>query len=322
MTKKILVTGGAGFIGSHLCEALVKEGHNVVAVDNFDPFYPREQKEEFIKWLKTQSNFTLVEADVRDREKMEEIFAEHKFEHIFHLAGRGGIRHSKENPYFYLDDIGMGSLVTLETAARHGVKSIVNASTSSVYAQTDGSASKENSDTDHPGSVYTAAKKASELLAHAYHVLYGMSVINVRFFSVYGPRCRQDMIIYRFSKKILSGEPILDFYPDPKRDFTYISDIVDGLIKTLDLPHNSYEVLNLGYGSPRAVTDSIRVLEEVFGKKAVMGERIETPASDMAVTNADTTRAQALLNWKPKVSLEEGVRLFAEWYLNNPQFIA
>ncbi len=320
MTNTILVTGGAGFIGSHLCEALVKEGHSVVAVDNFEPFYPRKQKEEFIKWLMTQPNFTLVEADVRDREKMEQVFAEHKFDHIFHLAGRGGIRHSKENPFFYLDDIAMGTLVILESAAKHGVKSIVNASTSSVYAQTDGTPSKEDADTNHPGSVYTAAKKSAELLAHAYHVLYGISVINVRFFSVFGPRCRQDMIIYKFSKKIMAGEPILDFYPDPKRDFTYVSDIVAGLVATMNLPEKSYEVLNLGNGNPRAVTDSIKVLEEVLGKKAVMGDRVETPASDMAVTNADTSRAQKLLKWKPEVSLEEGVKLFAEWYLNTPQF--
>ena len=318
--KKILVTGGAGFIGSHLCETLVKDGHEVIAVDNFESFYPRKQKEEFIKWLLNQPNFTLVEADIRNKEKMEEVFSNHKLDHIYHLAGRGGIRHSKEDPFFYLDDIAMGTLVILETAAKHGVRSFVNASTSSVYAQTDGSPSSEESNTDHPGSVYAAAKKSAELLAHAYNTLYGMSVTNVRFFSVYGPRCRQDMIIYRFSKKILTGEPILDFYPDPKRDFTYISDIVSGLVATMNLPDNSYEVINLGYGNPRAVTDSIKILEEVLGKKAIMGDRIETPASDMAVTNADTSRAQELLNWKPKINLEEGAKLFAEWYLNTPQF--
>jgi UDP-glucuronate 4-epimerase len=298
---------------------LVRRGYSVVAVDNFDSFYPRAQKEEFIKWLKTQPAFTLVEADVRDRAKMDDLFSMGKFDAVFHLAGRGGIRHSKEDPFFYLDDIAMGTLVVLESAAKHGVRMLVNASTSSVYAQTDGTSSKEDSDTNHPGSVYTAAKKAAELLAHAYQVLYPMSIVNVRFFSVYGPRCRQDMIIYKFSKKILAGEPILDFYPDPKRDFTYVSDIVDGLVSMLELPENTYEVLNLGYGEPRAVTDSIKVLEKVLGKKAIMGARVPMPLSDMAVTNADTTRAQALLKWKPKVSLEEGARMFAEWYLANPQ---
>ena len=166
MNKKILITGGAGFIGSHLCEALVKLGHYVVAVDNFDPFYPREQKKEFIKWLLTQPNFTLVEADVRDKERMEELFSKRNFDFIYHMAGRGGIPHSKKEPFFYLDDIAKGTLVILECAAKFGVKMIVNASTSSVYAQTDGSPSSEDSDTDHPSSVYTAAKKAAELLCH------------------------------------------------------------------------------------------------------------------------------------------------------------
>jgi len=320
--KKILVTGGAGFIGSHLCEDLVKKGHSVVAIDNFDPMYPRAQKEHNLIWLKEQKNFTLVEADVRDKKKMEKTFSKYKFDHIFHLAGRGGIPQSKKDPFFYLDDIATGTLVTLESAAKHGVKMIVNASTSSVYAQTNGTPSKESDDTDKPGSVYTAAKKAAELLCHTYHVLYNIGVVNVRFFSVYGPRCRQDMIIYKFSRKILAGETILDFQPDPKRDFTYVSDIVSGLVATLELPQETYEVLNLGFGQPRAVTDSIKVLEEALGKKAIMGERVPSPPSDMAVTNADTSRAQTILKWKPKVNLEKGVKKFAEWYLNNPQFIS
>lgn len=247
--KKILVTGGAGFIGSHLCEDLAKRGHIVVAVDNFDPMYPRAQKEENMKWLKEQQNFTLIEADVRDRKKMEEVFEKNKFDFVYHLAGRGGIPQSKLDPFFYVDDIVVGTTVILECAAKSGVQMMVNASTSSVYAQTTGDASKESDDTDHPGSVYTAAKRGAELLCHAYHVLYGMGVINVRFFSVYGPRGRQDMIIYKFTKKILNGEPILNYQPDPKRDFTYVSDIVAGLVAMMDLPANTYEVLNLGNGT-------------------------------------------------------------------------
>lgn len=320
MSKKILVTGGAGFIGSHLCEALVGKGYTVIAIDNFDPMYPRAQKEENIKWLKTQKNFILIEADVRDREKMEEIFSKYKVDHIFHLAGRGGIPQAKKDPFFYLDDIAMGTLVILETAVRHSVKMIVNASTSSVYAQTKGKPSKETDDTDKPGSVYTASKKAAELLGHAYHVLYGIGIINVRFFSVYGPRGRRDMIVYKFTEKILNGEPILNFQPDPKRDFTYVSDIVSGLVATLRLPKKTYEIVNLGYGKPVAVSKSIAVLEKALGKKAVMGKRMPSPPSDMAVTNADNTKAKKLLKWNPKVSLEEGAKKFAEWYLVTPQF--
>jgi len=321
--KNILVTGGAGFIGSHLCEALIKEGHSVVAVDNFDPtspLYPRAQKEQNLEWLTQQKDFTLIEADVRDRKRMDELFSTHAFDHVYHLAGRGGIRHSKDDPFFYVDDIIVGTLVVLECAAKNGVTSLINASSSSVYGQTTGEKSKETDDTDKSGSVYAASKKASELLCHAYHALYGMGIVNVRFFSVYGPRGRHDMIIYKFARMIEEGKPIPDFRPDPKRDFTYVSDIVDGLMAMLQLPPSSYEVMNLGGGRPIAVTDSIKLLEEALGKKAVMGEVVETPASDMAVTNADSTRARTLLHWEPKVKLEEGVLKFVEWYKNTHQF--
>lgn len=315
--KKILVTGGAGFIGSHLCEALIKKGCAVVAVDNFDPMYPRTQKMGHLKWLKKQKNFTLVEADVRNRKKMEQIFSKHKFSHVFHLAARAGIPQSKEDPCFYLDDNAMGTLVILECASKHGVKLMVNASTSSVYAQTKGKQSKETGDTDHPGSVYAASKKAAELLCHAYHVMYGIGIVNVRFFSVYGPRCRTDMIVRKFTKKILAHEPIFDMRPDPKRDFTYVSDIVDGLVRCLKLPKKTYEVMNLGYGRPVAVSSFIKLLEKTLGKKAVMGKRIPQPPSDMDVTNASTERARKVLGWKPKVRLEEGVKKFVAWYLQN-----
>lgn len=318
--KTILVTGGAGFIGSHLCESLIKSGHNVIAIDNFDPFYPRAQKEQNLVWLKMQENFKLLEADVRDAEKLDELFTQNKFDHVFHLAGRGGIPQSKIDPLFYLDDIARGTLVLLECMAKHKVPMIVNASTSSVYAQTNGEASKETDDVDHPGSVYTASKRAAELLCHSYHVLYNIGAINVRFFSVYGPRGRQDMIIYKFTKKILSGEPIINFQPDPKRDFTYVSDIVDGLVATLEVPQNTYAVINLGCGNPFSVSDSIKYLENELGKKAVMGETLTPPASDMAVTHADISFTKQFLNWEPRVTLEEGVKKFVEWYKETPQF--
>lgn len=318
--SKILVTGGAGFIGSHLCEDLVKRGHKVVAVDNFDPFYPRKQKEENLKWLKKQKSFSLFEADVRDKHLMDGIFSKNKFDFVYHLAGRGGIPQSKLDPFFYVDDIVVGTLNILESCVKHGVKTIVNASSSSVYAQTKGKPSKEADDTDKSGSVYTAAKKSSELLCYAYHNIYGLGVVNVRFFSVYGPRGRHDMIVYKFTKKILAGEPILDLQPDPKRDFTYVSDIVAGLTAMLKLPTKVYEVLNIGYGRPVAVTRSIKIIEKFLRKKAVMGKKVKSPPSDMAITNADTTRIKKLLHWKPKVKFEDGVKKFVEWYVSHPQY--
>ncbi len=320
MEQKILVTGGAGFIGSHLCEALVRIGHNVVAVDNFDPMYPRRQKEENLKWLKKQNNFSLVEGDVRDKKLMEEVFAKEKFDFVYHLAGRGGIPQSKKDPFFYVDDIVVGTLNILEACAKYKVKTIVNASTSSVYAQTKGKPSKETDDTDSPGSVYTAAKRAAELLCHAYHVLYGIGAVNVRFFSVYGPRGRQDMVVYKFTKNISEGKPILNYDPDPKRDFTYVGDIVSGLISMLDLPKDTYEVLNLGNGKPVEISKSIKIIEEILGKKAVMGETLKPPPSDMAVTNSDSSKAKKLLKWEAKVELKEGIQKFVEWYQTTTQF--
>lgn len=318
--SKILVTGGAGFIGSHLCEDLVKKGHKVVAVDNFDPFYPRKQKEENLKWLKKQKNFSLFEADVRDKHLMDMIFSKSKFDFVYHLAGRGGIPQSKLNPFFYVDDIVVGTLNILESCVKHSVKTIVNASSSSVYAQTKGKPSKEADDTNKPGSVYAATKKSSELLCYAYHNIYGLGVVNTRFFSVYGPRGRHDMIVYKFTKKILAGEPILNLQPDPKRDFTYVSDIIAGLTAMLKLPPKGYEVLNIGHGRPIAVTRSIKIIEKVLRKKAVMGKKVKSPSSDMAITNADTTYIKKLLHWKPKVKFEDGVKKFVEWYVSHPQY--
>jgi UDP-glucuronate 4-epimerase len=312
--KKILVTGGAGFIGSHLCEALVTRGHAVVAVDNFDPMYPRAEKERNLSWLRQQPNFTLIEADIRDVEQMEAVFRKDDVDRVFHLAGRGGIAQSNADPFFYLDEILRGTLVILECSARHGVGMIVNAGSSSVYATSKGKASKESDDTDRPASVYSACKKSAELLCHAYHVIYGVGVVNVRFFSVYGPRGRPDMVIYKVTKKIMAGEPILEVQPDPVRDFTYVSDIVDGLLGTLEVPRNTYEVINLGYGRPVPVSKSIKMLEKELGKNAVRGERVLPALSDVAMSKASSARARQLLHWQPKVRLEEGLKRFVEWY--------
>src|SRR5207249_4169541 len=193
---------------------------------------------------------------------------------------------SNADPFFYLDEILRGTLVILECSARHGVGMIVNAGSSSVYATSKGKASKESDDTDRPASVYAACKKSAELLCHAYHVIYGVGVVNARFFSVYGPRGRPDMIIHKLTKKIMAGEPILDIQPDPVRDFTYVSDIVDGLLATLRVPSNTYEVINLGRGRPVPVSRSIKILEKELGKNAVMGQRVPPAPSDMATSNA------------------------------------
>ena len=318
MPKKILVTGGAGFIGSHLCEAIIKKGHKVVAVDNFDPMYPRAQKKSHLTWLNKQKNFELIEADIRNKKKMDKIFAKHKFSNVFHLAARAGIPPSKLNPFFYFDNNSVGTLTMLECAAAHNVKTMINVSTSSVYGTNiKAKTTKETDDTDHPGSVYTASKKAAELLCHAYHTMYGIGIVNVRFFSVYGPRCRTDMIVRKFTKKILEKKSILDMRPDPKRDFTHVNDIVAGLVATLKLPKNTYKIFNFGCGRTIPVSRFIKILEKELGKKAIIGKRVPPPPTDMAVTHADISHAKKMLNWKPKVKLEHGVKDFVDWYLKN-----
>lgn len=312
---KILVTGGAGFIGSHLSERLVREGHTVVVVDNFDPLYPPAQKERNLVWLTQQPSFCFVEGDVRDQELMENLFSNEKFERVFHLAGRGGIPQSTSHPFVYLDETLRATMTVLEVSAKHSVKMLVNASSSSVYGNTNGRCSYESSDTDAPRSVYGALKKSSELLCHAYHALYGLGVVNVRFFSVYGPRGRPDQVVYRFAEKIFNGEPIPVFIPEPRRDFTYVDDIVDGLIRTLKFPERSYDVLNLGFGRAERMSRVISLLGEALKKQTILGERVPSPASDTRTSRANTDRAKMLLGWRAEVTLERGIAKFVEWYV-------
>lgn len=312
---KILVTGGAGFIGFHLCEKLVQiENCSVVAIDNFDPLYPASQKEQNLVLAKQQSNFLFVEGDVRQEAQMAIIFSNHQFDYIFHLAGRGGIPQSTLHPFLYLDEIMLGTMVMLELAAKNHVKIFINASSSSVYGHMLSPLSSERAMSDKPLSVYAALKKSSELLCHAYHILYGVGVVNVRFFSVYGPRGRHDQVIYKITQMIDMGIPIPVIQPDPTRDFTYIGDIVDGLIRMLNLPAQSYEIINLGYEKSEPVNRVIVLVEQALGRRALAGAIMSPLPSDTATTHANSARAKKLLNWEPIIPLEQGIPLFIEWY--------
>ncbi len=270
---KILVTGGAGFIGSHLCENLIRQGFSVVALDNFD--------------------------------------------YVFHLAGRGGIPQSTLQPFIYLDEIMRGTMVMLEASAKNNVKMFINASSSSVYGHTRQKTSSERMDTNRPLSVYAALKKSSELLCHAYHILHGIGIVNVRFFSVYGPRGRCDQIIYKIAQMIDTGTPIPVIFPERKRDFTYVEDVATGLASMLKLDLQSYEVINLGRGRPETINRVIELVERALGKQALIGERVQPMPSDTKATHADQIRAQKLLKWRPGVTLEEGIPLFIKWYNEN-----
>lgn len=314
---KILVTGGAGFIGSHLCEDLIQKGFSVVALDNFDPFYPVSQKEHNLSWLKQQPKFSLVRGDVRKQNNINTLFTRYKFEYVFHLAGRGGIPQSTLQPFIYLDEIMRGTMVVLEASAKNNVKIFINASSSSVYGHTRQKTSSERMGTDRPLSVYAALKKSSELLCHAYHILYGIGIVNARFFSVYGPRGRCDQIIYKIARMIDTGAPIPSIFPIRKRDFTYVEDVVAGLTSILKLNPQSYEVVNLGRGKPETINHAIKLVERALGKHALIGKKIQPMASDTVATCADQIRAQKLLKWRPRVTLEEGIPLFIKWYKEN-----
>lgn len=317
---KILVTGGAGFIGSHLCEKLVRiKDCSVVGIDNFDPLYPASQKEQNLSWLKQQADFLFIEADIRQEAQMATIFSNHQFDHVFHLAGRGGIPQSTLHPFLYLDEIMLGTMVMLEFAIKNHVKIFINASSSSVYGHMQNPTSSERAVSDKPLSVYAALKKSSELLSHAYHALYGIGVVNVRFFSVYGPRGRHDQIIYKITHMIDMGIPVPEIQPDPARDFTYVGDIVNGLIRLLNLPARCYELMNLGYGKPQPINRVITLVEQALGKRAIRGEVMRPLPSDTAITHANSARAKKLLGWEPVVPLEQGIPLFIEWYQSSKQ---
>lgn len=310
----ILVTGGAGFIGSHLCENLIRQRFNVVVVDNFDPFYPASQKEQNLSWLKGQPNFIFIKGDVQDQIQMATLFSDYKFDYVFHLAGRGGITQSTLNPFLYLNEIILSTMVILELSAKNNVKIFINASSSLVYGHMHGKKSSERTRTDKPLSVYAALKKSSELLCHAHHILYGIGIVNVRFFSVYGPRGRHDQVIYKITQMVDTETPIPIIFPEPRRDFTYIDDVVVGLVSLLSLPPQSYEIINFGRGKSEAISHVIELVERAFGKQAVLGEKINPLPSDAPATLTNSDRAKKILGWKPKIRIDHGISLFVEWY--------
>jgi UDP-glucuronate 4-epimerase len=312
----VMVTGGAGFIGSHLCTRLLSAGHNVVCLDNFDPFYSREIKLTNIADLRRNPHFSFEEVDVRSRDSVSRIFKNGYFDLVYHLAGRGGIPQSTRAPSTYVREIIQGSISVLEECAAQKCRVVVNASSSSVYGETEGSLCSEVGNTDLPNSIYAALKKSSELLCRAYHHLYGLGMVNARFFSVYGPRGRPDQIVYKIVQLIAAGRPVPIVKPEPARDFIYIDDVVDALLRMTRLKRGSYEVVNIGSGKPRPIAALIAAAEIALGKKAVIGGERGPPLSDISSTHADISRANSLLDWKPHTDLETGVRKFVKWYLD------
>jgi UDP-glucuronate 4-epimerase len=308
---KALVTGAAGFIGSHLCERLLAEGWAVAGVDNFDGFYDPQIKRRNIDVCSKNERFRLVEADIRDRAAMDEAIGE-GVEVIVHLAAKAGVRPSIADPLEYADVNINGTVVLLESARKHKIDKFVFGSSSSVYGNNKKVPFSEDDNVDYPISPYAATKKAGELLCHTYHHLYGTSVTCLRYFTVYGPRQRPDLAIHKFTKLIEQGKSV-PVYGDGSmmRDFTYISDIIDGTVAAID-KCRGFNIYNLGESRPITVNDLIAELEKVLGKKAVK-EHLPLQPGDVERTCADVTKAACDLGYQPATSIQTGLQKFATW---------
>lgn len=313
----ILVTGGAGFIGSHLCERLVENHHQVTCVDNFCDFYDPEIKENNIKKLNLYPNFTLFRVDITDFKMMENVFAKKPFDMVIHLAAMAGVRPSIDNPSLYFAVNITGTVNILELCKKYNVKKIVFASSSSVYGNNEKIPFCESDNVDNPISPYAATKKAGELICHTYHSLYQMSVACLRFFTVYGPRQRPDLAIHKFTNMILEDK-VIPVYGDgtTQRDYTYIDDILDGIMKSIDYIFFGvkYQVFNLGESSTISLKKMIETIERNLNKEAKK-EILPMQPGDVQRTFADISKSKKILKYNPTTDFETGIQKFLEWKL-------
>jgi len=311
----ILVTGGAGFIGSHLVERLLARGDSVIALDSFDEFYdPAVKRRNLAEATRSApaGRFDLVEGDIRDAAALEGIFSSRAVDAVVHLAARAGVRPSIENPVLYADVNVNGTAVLLEACRRHGVRRFVFGSSSSVYGDSTEAPFREDVRIDEPVSPYAATKAAGELQCYTYHHLHGFDVSCLRFFTVYGPRQRPEMAIHKFSRLILDSRPVPRFGDGrTERDYTYIDDIMDGVIKALDKARG-YAIFNLGESKRVKLSYLIELIEKETGVAAVVEPLPEQPG-DVKMTCADITKAKELLGYDPRVPIEEGIRRFVSW---------
>jgi UDP-glucuronate 4-epimerase len=312
--KRILLTGAAGFIGANTAEKLVARGIEVVGIDNLNDYYDVRLKQHRLKRLTALDHFDFQKIDIEDREALGRLFSAGSFDAVINLAARAGVRYSMENPYVYFSTNTDGTLNLLELCRSHGVKKFVLASTSSLYAGQEMPFS-ETLPVNTPISPYAASKKGAEVLCYTYHYLYGLDATVVRYFTVYGPAGRPDMSIFRFIKWIDEGKPI-ELFGDgtQSRDFTYVDDIAEGTIKALKPV--GYEIINLGGNTPHELNDAIALIEKYLGKSAARSSQPFHKA-DMQATWANVEKAQRLLDWQPRVRLEEGLRRSVEWYQEN-----
>lgn len=308
----VLVTGAAGFIGSHLCEALVARGNAVVGLDNFDPTYEPALKRANLATLLDGPRFRFIEGDIRDEDALAHAFSR-KPRAVIHLAAKGGVRASIADPEGYYDCNVRGTLRVLEMARNRRVERFIFGSSSSVYGLTNTVPFAEDQPTDRPMSPYAASKCAAEDLCHTWHHLYGLSVVCLRFFTVYGPRQRPDLAIRRFVELLRQGRPIQRYGDGTNsRDYTYVADIVRGIVAALDLDAG-FEVVNLGNSSPVTLAELIELVGRACGVTPGV-EQLPGQPGDMPHTFADISRAERLLGWRPEWSMADGLREFVRWY--------
>jgi UDP-glucuronate 4-epimerase len=312
----ILVTGAAGFIGSHVSVALLGRGDAVIGLDNFDPYYdPARKRANLAEIAREAPNaaFTLVEGDLRDRALIMRLFREHEFTTVVHLGAMAGVRASCEEPQLYFDVNVGGTLNLLDAARGHGAPNIVFASTSSVYGASPRVPFVEDDPADRPLAPYPASKRAAELLGHSYHHLYGLDFTALRFFTVYGPRGRPDMLTYKLVDSLRTGAHLTLYQGGQMlRDWTYVGDTVAGVVRAADR-RLGYDVINLGRGEPVLVADFIATFERLTGKKTPV-LHAPRPEADVERTHANTEKARRLLGYEPRVSVSEGAERFLAWF--------
>jgi UDP-glucuronate 4-epimerase len=312
----ILVTGGAGFIGSHLVEKLLVKNHRIIVIDNFDPFYDSSIKERNLDQAKNFKNFKLYRNDILDEQALHKIFTENSFDLIVHIAAKAGVRPSIANPSAYYQTNVQGTVNLLEKCKQHGIKKFIFASTSSIYGNNEKVPFSENDPVDFPISPYAATKKAAELICYTYYHLYHIDIHALRFFTVYGPRQRPDLAIHKFFKLIWQNKPI-QLYGDgsTSRDYTYIDDIIDGVLKSIE-GLSGFEIINLGESQTITLRHLVEVIEQILGKKAYK-EFLPMQPGDVRQTFADISKAKRLLGYDPHTSIEQGLADFYEWFKQN-----
>lgn len=320
--KTYLITGGAGFIGSHLADNLLKEGNKIIVIDNFCDFYNPKIKERNVKDNLNNPNYLLYRIDIRDMMAIESVFESNNIDCVIHLAAMAGVRPSIENPTLYQEVNCLGTQNILECMKKYHINKLVMASSSSVYGNCKEVPFKESFVVDYAISPYAATKKANEVMTHVYHALDNMNVIMLRFFTVFGPRQRPDLAINKFTRLMLIDEQIPMFGDgSTSRDYTYVGDIVDGIkssIKYVLENDNVYEIINLGNSNPVSLKDMINTIGEVLNKEPKILELPMQPG-DVEKTYADITKAKKLLGYDPKTSFKEGIQKFVEWYKNQEE---